>query len=481
LEAKLKEANAVGSDGIEEKKRLIVVRDLNKMFRLSTDLQKRIKYSITNKILKRLNRTSNTFDEKFWALKDISFSVSQGEVLGVIGKNGSGKTTLLQLIAGISEPSGGTVQTFGKISTLLELGSGFHRDFTGRENVYISGMISGFSRKEIDRRIGDIIRFADISGFIDQPVKTYSSGMFLRLSFATQTHFDPEILLIDEVLSVGDIFFQQKCHEHISKFINKGAATVIVSHDHYVIEKYCSRVMVLDKGKCVFLGDPNVALQKYFFLNQTQRKIHKQPIETDFDNSDYIGNTIDDWPSEETFLDLSHAKIDGKPDLVKLIGVSVCDEKGNKCLEFEVGQNAYFYYEFEVMADMEAPLSGLAIINRMNVMVHAKTTVQNGIKVPPKLKKGMRLQFSQVVRLSLQTAEYTFMIGLASLNQAEYAFAVSQSLFELGLHNNLVLTAMHLGPISIKSATKGLDPPFFGYADLEGRGSLSILNRRSLP
>lgn len=471
------EKTPTGPESAEEKRRLIVASGLGKMFRLSADPHRRLKSAFTNRIGNRLSGKSRSLGEEFWALRDISFSVAQGEVLGIIGKNGSGKTTLLQLIAGISEPTSGTVRTSGKISTLLELGSGFHRDFTGRENIYISGMISGFNRKEIDRKIDDIIRFADISRFVDQPVKTYSNGMFVRLSFAVQTYFDPEILLIDEVLSVGDIFFQQKCHERITSLINKGAATVIVSHEHYVIQKYCTSVLVLDKGECIYIGDPNVALQKYFLLNQsndakTMSFIKKEPFVL---SSHTDAQTVNYWPSEEKFINLSHVEIEGNKNIVKFNGAAVCDENGYKCSEFEIGDKAYFYFEFELMDDIEIPVGGLGIINRMNVMIHAKISIQNGVKVPQNIKKGTRLRFSQMIRLSLQPGNYTFIMGLAALSPSEYSFAVSHSLFDLGLHNNLLLMVMHAGPIHVKSPVKGLDPPFFGYADLEGHGALSIV------
>ena len=199
----------------------------------------------------------------FQALADISFEVRPGEVLGVIGENGSGKTTLLQIVAGILSPTEGRISTRGRKAALLELGSGFDPEFTGRENVQINGAILGLSDREILGRMDEILEFADIGDFADRPVKTYSAGMSLRLAFAVQACLSPDVLLVDEVLSVGDVFFQLKCHRRIEKLVSRGAALILVSHNMAQVEKYCGRVLVLDRGRCDFLGDPNVAVHRY--------------------------------------------------------------------------------------------------------------------------------------------------------------------------------------------------------------------------
>ena len=198
----------------------------------------------------------------FRALNDVDFQVARGEALGIIGRNGSGKSSLLQLITGIQQPTLGTVQVDGRISALLELGAGFNPEFTGRENVYLNTAILGFSQQETDARFKKIEEFADIGEFIDRPVKTYSSGMYIRLAFATAISVQPEILIIDEALSVGDIFFQQKCMTHMQKMM-EGCTIVLVSHDTHSVVNLCDRVLLLEDGKVIFNGDPVEAVSEY--------------------------------------------------------------------------------------------------------------------------------------------------------------------------------------------------------------------------
>ncbi len=199
----------------------------------------------------------------FEALKSISFEAYGGEVLGVIGRNGAGKSTLLQILAGTLQPTMGTVETTGRVTALLELGSGFNPEFTGYENIFVSGAILGFSETEITSRFDEIAAFADIGDFIHEPVKTYSSGMFVRLAFAIQSILDPDLLIVDEALSVGDIFFQQKCMERIRELLKGGTCVVFVTHDLTSVSKICDRVMLLDHGGMVLLGTPKEVLERY--------------------------------------------------------------------------------------------------------------------------------------------------------------------------------------------------------------------------
>ncbi len=202
------------------------------------------------------------YSHPFNALEDISFQVEPGETLGIIGRNGSGKSTLLQIICGIIKPSLGTVAVSGKISALLELGAGFNPEFTGVQNVYLNSSILGLSTEETSSRFDTIAAFADIGDFIHQPVKTYSSGMYIRLAFAIAIHVQPDILIVDEALAVGDIFFQQKCTQHMRETM-RGCTKIIATHDMQVIANLCDRVIVLEKGKCVFEGSPLKGIEYY--------------------------------------------------------------------------------------------------------------------------------------------------------------------------------------------------------------------------
>ncbi len=223
-----------------------------------------------HRVLEALSPLHKKYHRSFSALKDINFDVKKGETVGIIGRNGSGKSTLLQIICGNLQPTKGQVDVRGRISALLELGSGFNPEFTGRENVYLNTAILGMSRQESDARFPQIEKFADIGEFIDRPVKTYSSGMYVRLAFATAISVDPEILIIDEALAVGDIFFQQKCVEHMKKMM-QSCTILLVSHDMHSITNLCSRAIVLDKGKAVYKGSPVEGVAKYTKLIHSEQ------------------------------------------------------------------------------------------------------------------------------------------------------------------------------------------------------------------
>ena len=208
---------------------------------------------------KQKNKTIN----QFWALKDVSFDINPGEILGVIGKNGAGKSTLLKILSRITEPTLGDAKLRGRVSSLLEIGTGFHPDLTGRENVYLNGTIHGLKRNEIDNRFKDIVSFAQLDQFIDTPVKRYSSGMYVRLAFAVAAYLDPEILIIDEVLAVGDLAFQNKCIKRMSEVSQKGQTIVIVSHNMSLINRLCTKGVWLNEGRIQKHGDIKDVVQAY--------------------------------------------------------------------------------------------------------------------------------------------------------------------------------------------------------------------------
>ncbi|MCP4402935.1 MAG: ABC transporter ATP-binding protein [bacterium] len=240
----------------------IKVENATKSFRLKTRYKQSgtLKSSLVNWFKgERIAQKPQTF----WALKGVSFEVPKGTTLGIIGSNGSGKSTLLKLLTGIHRPTSGAVSTNGRISALIELGAGFHPEFTGRENIFINGIILGLSRKEIQEKLEDIIRFSELEDFIDNPVKTYSSGMYMRLAFSIAAAVDPEILLIDEILAVGDANFQRKCQNKLNTFKADGKTIVLVTHDLGALEKHCDRVIWLDHGELQAYGDVQSVVQMY--------------------------------------------------------------------------------------------------------------------------------------------------------------------------------------------------------------------------
>ena len=203
------------------------------------------------------------FHRDFWALKDISFDIESGEIFGIIGANGAGKSTLLKILAGISSQSSGTMDIKGKVSALLELGAGFHPEFTGRDNLYMNGALLGFSKEELDGMYDEIVDFAELWDFMDMPVKTYSSGMYVRLGFSIATSVNPDILIIDEALSVGDEYFQKKCVDRMKSFMDRGKTLVFVSHNLGLISRICGRSLWLDEGTVKAYGETREVLEKY--------------------------------------------------------------------------------------------------------------------------------------------------------------------------------------------------------------------------
>jgi len=236
--------------------------------RLLVPLVRRLLNPLFPKYVEKLNRNAC---QAIDALRDISFCVGEGESLGIIGLNGSGKSTLLQIIAGTLQPSSGSVETKGRVAALLELGSGFDPEFSGRENIYINASILGLTRREIDARYDAIVAFADIGDFIERPVKTYSSGMMVRLAFAVQVHVDPDVLIVDEALSVGDARFQAKALNKIEEILKRGTTLLFVGHDLSAVRAFCNQAMLLDKGRVIKAGIPDDVIADYLYIVQKDR------------------------------------------------------------------------------------------------------------------------------------------------------------------------------------------------------------------
>jgi len=261
--------------------KVIELRNVGVMFRLQEEREATLKESLFNLIRGRYRY------KDFWALRGVSSQVEKGETLGIIGENGSGKTTLLKILAGIYQPDEGEVSVRGKISALLELGAGFHEELTGRENIYLNASILGISREKISQVYHQIVEFAELERFIDTPLKNYSSGMKVRLGFAIAAHVDCDILLVDEVLAVGDEAFQGKCYEKIEEMRRRGATLVFVSHDMNAVRRLCDRVILLHKGRLIERGGSRQVIQRYFLTMSRQRGIvvaEEKPLSLVFHN-----------------------------------------------------------------------------------------------------------------------------------------------------------------------------------------------------
>jgi lipopolysaccharide transport system ATP-binding protein len=241
----------------------IQIKNVDKCYQVYESPARRLKQFIMPRIERKLGKTPSIYHEDFWALKDVSFDLPKGQTMGVVGRNGSGKSTLLQIIAGTLTPSAGSVHVNGRVAALLELGAGFNADFTGRENVYLNASLLGLSHEETENKLDDILSFADIGHFIDSPVRAYSSGMLVRLAFAVQAQIDPEILIVDEALAVGDAKFQAKCFARLKKLKQDGTSILFVSHATEQIVTHCDRALLLEGGVVQAQGQPRDIVNRY--------------------------------------------------------------------------------------------------------------------------------------------------------------------------------------------------------------------------
>jgi ABC-type polysaccharide/polyol phosphate transport system ATPase subunit len=241
----------------------ITAEHLSKCYQIYDRPQDRLKQAILPRLQRIVGRTPTPYARDFWALHDVSFTVPRGQALGVIGRNGSGKSTLLQILCGTLTPASGSVHVDGRIAALLELGSGFNPELTGRENVYLNASVLGLTRAQIDARYDAIAAFAGIGPFIDQPVKTYSSGMVVRLAFAVSVSVEPDVLVVDEALAVGDMAFQQQCLQRLTDLREAGTTIVLVTHDILMTRNYCDRVVYLEQGRVKAIGDPEIVGEMY--------------------------------------------------------------------------------------------------------------------------------------------------------------------------------------------------------------------------
>ncbi len=276
----------------------IRVENLSKCYQIYDTPRDRLKQFILPRVHHLTGQTPRQYFREFWALKDISFEVKKGETVGIIGRNGSGKSTLLQMICGTLSPTSGSITTHGRIAALLELGSGFNPEFTGRENVYMNASVLGLSKEEIDQRFDDIAAFADIGEFIEQPVKTYSSGMMVRLAFAVAISVDPDILIVDEALSVGDELFQRKCFSRIEATRNSGATILFVSHSGGTVVELCDRALLLDSGERLAMGSPKKIVgryQKLLYTPQEKRGEIREEIRQDDERFAVAPSNLDEF------------------------------------------------------------------------------------------------------------------------------------------------------------------------------------------
>lgn len=319
----------------------------------------------------RIKETFHPFRKQyhrpFMALNNVSFSIKKGQSVGIIGKNGSGKSTLLQILCGVLQPTSGHVEVTGRISALLELGAGFNPEFTGRENVYLSATIMGLTREYVDNNIDRIFAFADIGEYVDQPVKLYSSGMYVRLAFATAISVEPEILIVDEALAVGDIFFQQKCVAHM-KEMQKNATIIFVTHDMHSVTNLCERVMLLDSGSLVFDGEPIDGVAKYTKLVHNERFQEKKPV-----TSGGTVSVIDEDDAGSRWLTVSEDDRGGALE-IKILKVRVIDENNISKETVVKGDNVVIQLIVEASRPVDNLIIGYTVKDRIGNAIFGENT-----------------------------------------------------------------------------------------------------------
>lgn len=336
----------------------ISVKNLTKKYRIFGHPGDRIKQALT------FGRVR--FHREFTALQDVSFEIKKGETVGIIGRNGSGKSTLLQLICGILKPTSGTVQINGRISALLELGAGFNPEFTGRENVYFQGAVMGFTKAEMDARFDGIAAFADIGEFIDQPVRTYSSGMYVRLAFAAAINADPDILIVDEALAVGDMAFQAKCMTVFRRFCERGVTVLFVSHDMNTIRSLCRSAIYLDLGGIREFGSASDVAERYLREMRQATDIGHQTSQVNESG----------FRDDAGFEERVGAYRQGTGE-VRVTAVDLLDEEGHECSQAHFGQNALVRLHLRFVKACEVAVS-YYIRDDKHLILIGSTTVLEG-------------------------------------------------------------------------------------------------------
>ena len=371
------------------------------------------------------DRVKETFDplrrkyhQRFQALTDITFEINKGDTVGVIGRNGSGKSTLLQLICGILQPTSGSVVKIGRIAALLELGAGFNPEFSGRENVFLNGSILGMARKEMEDCFDDIVEFADIGEFIDQPVKTYSSGMYVRLAFAVAINVNPEILIVDEALSVGDTLFQSKCFAKFREFQQKGITIIFVTHSIDLIVRYCKKVVLLDKGSMIAYGTPQDVIDQYnkLILDYSHSRKHTDPSFCDLEQHYTAG--------EEQAVDISPFHLNPEENrygngkaTINTVGIYTSDDQPAQALkqmdDYEFRFRIVFHDSISnpVIAYIVKDVQGMDVTGTNTLFQHLETG---------DFEPGDVLQVSFTHKMTLSGGGYILSCGCAGYEEGEY-------------------------------------------------------------
>jgi len=405
----------------------------------------------------------NASKELFYALKDVSFEIKKGEAFGIIGRNGAGKSTILKIIAGITKATSGSVEVNGLVSSLIELGAGFHPELTGRENVYMSGAILGLSRKYIDAKFKEIIEFAELGEFIEVPVKKYSSGMYARLGFAVAVSIEPEILIVDEILSVGDIFFQQRCFAKMREIIGRGTTFLFVTHDTAAMQNLCDRALLLESGRVEYVGSPIEAVTRYHAkasIKHDRSKIIAVDLKQQHVENKQVEELADNIRTH-SFL-MKDGKRHGARGL-EILAARVTDIFGKDTFHVSMQERLVFHLLLHANENIAVPTSGINLYDRMGNLIFAAGTPQLKHTLPG-LKTGQEIVIKFELTFNVGPGEYTFsLIASEPINDSVPNVGYFHDQFDL------------LGPITVV-ADEAKVYPFYGIAQLP----MKILNSETI-
>ena len=385
----------------------INVCDVTKIYRLYDKPIDRLKESIS--------LTHKKYHKEFFALDKISFSVEKGSTVGIIGTNGSGKSTILKIITGVLNPTTGSVEVEGNISALLELGAGFNMDYTGIENIYMNGTMMGFSKEQMDKKLPEILEFADIGDFVYQPVKTYSSGMFVRLAFALAINVEPEILIVDEALSVGDVFFQAKCYRRMEEIRKTGTTILMVTHDMGSVIKYCDKVILLNKGEFLAQGPAGEMVDLYKKIlagrmEDLENDLAKR-LDNNFSDMMELNNDINKTQAKK-YEGLMKDKMSINPNKTEygdgraeIYDLGLLDEKGELTNLLLKGEKFTIREKIRFNANIESPIFTFTIKDKKGTELSGTNTMFEGTPVKP-VKPGDEVTVEFAQKMTLQGGEY---------------------------------------------------------------------------
>ena len=399
----------------------IEVKNISKCYQVYNKPVQRLKQILFGKQKEHTERVQRVNYDEFWALQDINFVLPRGETLGVVGKNGSGKSTLLQIIAGTLTPTSGSVTINGRVAALLELGAGFNNEFTGRENVYLNASLLGLSKEQVDNKLDDILAFADIGHFIDSAVRSYSSGMLVRLAFAIQAQLDPEILIVDEALAVGDAKFQAKCFNRLKKLKENGTSILFVSHATEQIVTHCDRAILLNDGLLLAQDRPKVVVNQYLDLlfgkNSKAKQAEKNVVENNSNISLSDNSPNVNWEDNQGYekrLNYNPSEYRWGDKCAEISDFILAQGKETYPVILNNNQNISFKFRIKFFQEIVRPIFGFAVKTKDGVTIYNTNTELQSIIIADITKAGQELNINVLMPQQLYQGDYFISVGIAS-------------------------------------------------------------------